>query len=160
MVLSTYWAKENKMKSESKNFFFTSIEKESIKNKCLEVLEHVGLREKASVATSSLSYGDKRMLEIGMSLSLEPKILLLDEPLAGLSDHEITEIITLIQKLENKFTIVIIEHKISKIIDIVHSLHVMNTGELICEGIPREVITNAKVRECYWGKEEGTNCLM
>ena len=157
LVLSTYRTKSDK--KDKVNFFFTNLEKDIIKIKCMESLEKVGLVEKASASTGSLSYGDKRMLEIGISLSLDPKMLLLDEPLAGLSAHEIAQVIELIQKVKKNITIVIIEHKISKIIDVVHSLHVMNAGELICEGKPHDVIQDEKVRECYWGKE-GTNCLM
>jgi len=157
LVLSTNWIKS--VDSKHPNFYFSSIRKKSVKDKCMEALECVGLTDKAEATTDSLSYGDKRMLEIGISLSLNPKILLLDEPLAGLSEHEIAQVIELIKKFEDKFTIVIIEHKISKIIDIVHSLHVMNAGRLICEGNPHTVINDEKVRECYWGKE-GTNCLM
>ena len=157
LVLSTNWMKSGK--NEKHNFYFSNIRKNAIKTRCMDALECVGLAEKANAITSSLSYGDKRMLEIGISLSLDPKILLLDEPLAGLSEHEIAQVIELIAKFENKFTIVIIEHKISKVIDILHSLHVMNAGKLICEGEPHTVIKDDKVRECYWGKE-GTNCLM
>lgn len=157
LVLSTNWIKSGETKHT--NFYFGSIRKKVIKEKCMEALEYVGLSDKAETATCSLSYGDKRMLEIGISLSLNPKILLLDEPLAGLSEHEIAQVVELIKNFEDKFTIVIIEHKISKIIDIVHSLYMMNAGRLICEGNPHVVINDEKVRECYWGKE-GTNCLM
>jgi len=157
LVLSTNWVQAED--SKRPNFYFSSIRTKSVKDKCMDALECVGLADKAETSTNSLSYGDKRMLEIGISLSLNPKILLLDEPLAGLSEHEIAQVIELIKKFEDTFTIVIIEHKISKIIDIVHSLHVMNAGRLICEGNPHTVINDEKVRECYWGKE-GTNCLM
>ena len=123
----------------------------------MQSLEMVGLQAKAVTPTSELSYGDKRMLEIAISLSLKPKLLLLDEPLAGLSDHEINEVLNLIQRVKKDFTLVIIEHKISKIIDLVNRLSVMNSGKLICEGAPDKVLCDPEVRECYWGKEE-ENC--
>jgi ABC-type branched-subunit amino acid transport system ATPase component len=102
---------------------------------------------------AELSYGDKRMLEIGIVLSLKPTLLLLDEPLAGLSDHEITQVVETIRGIRNRLTVVIIEHKISKIVDLVERLSVMNEGRMICEGTPDEVLCDPQVRECYWGKE-------
>jgi branched-chain amino acid transport system ATP-binding protein len=118
-----------------------------------KALDTVGLYDKAGHPVSSLSYGDKRMLEIAMALALDPKLLLLDEPLAGLSDHEIQQILSLIGTLEGCFAIVIIEHKISKILGQLKHLGVMNEGGLICEGDPEKVLQDERVRECYWGKE-------
>jgi branched-chain amino acid transport system ATP-binding protein len=134
------------------NFFFKAARKKSILEYCQESLETVALSDMAGTLTSELSYGDKRMLEIAIALSLKPKLLLLDEPLAGLSDHEIGEVIELLQKVKSNFTLVIIEHKISKIMDLVQSLSVMNEGSIICEGEPEAVLCNPEVRECYWGK--------
>ena len=96
------------------------------------------------------------MLEIAIALSLKPKLLLLDEPLAGLSDHEIAQVIELLHKVKQDFSLVIIEHKISKIVELVERLSVMNEGKLICEGRPDDVLCNADVRECYWGAEDKT----
>ena len=86
--------------------------------KCLQTLKKVGLEKQAGSLTAELSYGDKRMLEIAIALSIKPKLLLLDEPLSGLSDHEITEVIELLKEVKKDLTLVIIEHKISKITDL------------------------------------------
>jgi len=115
----------------------------------------VGLEAKAGSVTAELSYGDKRRLEIAIALSLKPKLLLLDEPLSGLSDPEIGEVIELLHQAKQELTLVIIEHKISKIIDLVERLSVMNDGYIICEGDPEDVLSDSAVRECYWGKEKG-----
>jgi branched-chain amino acid transport system ATP-binding protein len=141
------------------NLFFAPAQKRTILNSCLEALEMVGLAEQAGKPTSELSYGEKRMLEIGISLSLKPTLLLLDEPLAGLSDHEISEVLTLIDRVKKDFTLVIIEHKISKIMDLVETLSVINLGRIICQGNPEQVLCETSVRECYWGKETDT-CSM
>lgn len=119
-----------------------------------QALHWVGLADKAALPAGELSYGDKRMLEIAVVLSLRPRLLLLDEPLAGLSDHEIAQVVDLVRQIREKLAVVIIEHKISKIVDLVERLSVMNEGRLICEGAPEEVLKNPEVRECYWGKEE------
>ena len=135
-------------------FMLTSAMDQKVVDACKQSLDTVGLSHKQDQPVSELSYGDKRMLEIAMALALEPKLLLLDEPLAGLSDHEIQQILSLIKTLKKQFAIVIIEHKISKISGLLNRLGVMNNGRLICEGDPETVLADEKVRECYWGKEE------
>jgi branched-chain amino acid transport system ATP-binding protein len=140
-----------------KRFYLAPARRNTVLSGCMQSLELVNLQDKAATPTSELSYGDKRMLEIAIALSLRPKLLLLDEPLAGLSDHEINEVVSLIHRVKKDFTLVIIEHKISKIMELVNRLSVMNTGRLICEGEPDKVLCDPEVRECYWGKEE-ENC--
>jgi branched-chain amino acid transport system ATP-binding protein len=135
-------------------FFFRRSQDREIVEDCHQALQSVGLEDKAPLPTSQLSYGDKRKLEIAMALSLKPKLLLLDEPLAGLSDYEIGEVLQLIRQVKESFTLVIIEHKISKIVDLVGRLSVMNEGRIIAEGVPEQILQDPAVRECYWGKED------
>jgi branched-chain amino acid transport system ATP-binding protein len=133
-------------------FFFRDIGRREIVESCREALEMVGLEGKASWETSSLSYGDKRKLEIALALSLRPSVLLLDEPFAGLSDGEIDEVLGLIHRVKGGFSLVIIEHKISRIVDLVTRLSVMHEGTLIADGDPRKVIEEPLVRQVYWGR--------
>lgn len=135
-------------------FFFGNLRTRRLEEECLRALETLGIADKAETRTSDMSYGEKRELEIAIALSLSPKVLLLDEPFAGLSLVDIGHISEVIQKLKGRFTIVIIEHKISKLMDLVESLCVINEGALVCNGNPQEVICDATVRECYWGKED------
>jgi branched-chain amino acid transport system ATP-binding protein len=116
----------------------------------------VGLETKAMSMTSELSYGQKRMLEIAIALSLRPKLLLLDEPLSGLSDLEIVEVLDILQRIKRNLTLIVIEHKLSKIVNLVERMCVMNEGSFICEGAPDQVLSDRAVRECYWGKGEMT----
>ncbi len=118
-----------------------------------EALKLVGLENYAYAVTANLSYGDKRLLEIALALSLKPRLLLLDEPFSGLSDVEITKVLSLLQSIKGRVTIGIIEHKISTIVDFVDRLFVMNEGYIICEGKPHEVLRDPVVNECYWGKQ-------
>ena len=155
LVLSTIRSKQKQQSI--RNFFFAPAQEKQVLNDCMVSLEMVGLKNKAPTPTSELSYGDKRMLEIAIGLSLKPKLLLLDEPLAGLSDHEIGEVLRLIHRVRKNFSLVIIEHKISRIVDLVEGLYVMNEGKIICEGDPEKVLCDPTVRECYWGKED-ENC--
>ncbi len=156
LILSTHRISGN---HESKGkFFFSDAHHHQMEANCLDALKLMGIENKADIMTAELSYGDKRKLELAVALSLNPKILLLDEPFAGLSDMEICEVSQILQEVKKKFSFVIIEHKISHIIELVQRLCVMHEGKLIAEGPPSEVLCNALVREVYWGKEEGLTC--
>jgi branched-chain amino acid transport system ATP-binding protein len=135
------------------NFYLRPAQRKEVLEACRQALAAVNLESKAGHKTVELSYGDKRMLELAMALSLQPKLLLLDEPLSGLSDREVAEVVELLQRVRKDFSLVIIEHKISKIIDLADRLCVMNEGCIICEGKPSQVLSDERVRECYWGKE-------
>ena len=139
-------------------FFFADAHQPSLVAACREALTTMGIEEKANLMTSELSYGDKRKLEIAVALSLKPRILLLDEPFAGLGDLEIGEVSSIIRKVKENISFIIIEHKISRIVDLVQRLSVMHEGRLIAEGAPADVLCNPLVREVYWGKEEGLAC--
>jgi branched-chain amino acid transport system ATP-binding protein len=152
LVLSSIRFK--KRDTSPRKFFFSSAKNEDILENCLGAMKLVGIQSKARTLTSELSYGSKRMLEIGIALSLNPKLLLLDEPLSGLGDVEISEVIDLLQRIKKDLTLVIIEHKVSKIVNLVDRLCVMNEGNFICEGNPDHVLCDSSVRECYWGKSE------
>lgn len=152
LVLSNIRTK--RVKQSPLGFFFSAARRTAILQNCQEALDLVGLGSKAETGTYELSYGDKRMLEIAIGISLNPRILLLDEPLAGLSDHEIARVLEMIERVKESFTLVIIEHKISKIVCLLQKLVVLNEGKIISEGTAQNCLGDPKVRECYWGKEE------
>ncbi len=133
-------------------FFLSDAWSADLSAPCREALGLVGLRGKELRKGSELSYGDKRKLEVALALCLRPAVLLLDEPFAGLSDVEIVEVIDLIRAVRKDFTLVIIEHKISRIVDLVSRLSVMHEGKLIAEGGPAEVLADPLVRRVYWGR--------
>ncbi len=139
-------------------FFLGDRHGEEIVTACRNALEMVGIADKADWLASELSYGDKRKLEIAMALSLRPKILLLDEPFAGLSDAEITDVLELVERVKKGFSLVIIEHKISRIVDLVDKLSVMHEGSIIAEGKPAEVLADREVRRVYWGQGGADDC--
>jgi len=137
-----------------RRFFFKEAHHSETVDGCIEALRTVGISDKAHLKAFELSYGDKRKLEIAIALSLNPRILLLDEPLAGLSDGEINEVLDLIYEVKKNFTLILIEHKISRIVNLVGRLSVMHEGKLIAEGKPQEVLCDPLVRQVYWGREE------
>ena len=87
-----------------------------------------------------------------MALALRPQVLLLDEPFAGLSEVEITDVLDLIHRLTKEFALVIIEHKITRILGLVTRLSVMHEGRLIADGPPDTVLCDETVRRVYWGE--------
>lgn len=151
LVLPTLRFKEKKRRT-GVDFYFRLTDRQEVKQDCLEALRVVNLQKKANQIAGELSYGDQRLLEIAMAIALRPRVLLLDEPFSGLSDIEIAFVLDVLNEVKKKFTIVIIDHKISKIMDLVNHLYVLDRGSVICQGEPQKVIADPEVRKCYWGE--------
>ena len=122
----------------------------------MECLELVGLKDYAFDRPSSLPYGMQRKLELARALSSNPKLLLLDEPAAGLNPVEVEEFIELLREIKKKrdLTILLIEHRLKVVNTLSDKVFVLNFGELLTEGTPEEVGNNPKVIEAYMGEEE------
>jgi branched-chain amino acid transport system ATP-binding protein len=119
-----------------------------------EMLALVGLTSKANRLVGELSHGDQRATEIAMALALRPKLLLLDEPTAGMGDQETYEITGLIRRLhrDNKFTIVLIEHDMRVVFHLADRITVLDQGRLLAEGTPAEIAASAAVQAAYLGE--------
>ncbi len=117
------------------------------------ILELIGLSDKANVPASLLAYGDKRAVEIGIALATKPKMVLLDEPTAGMTPVETDRMISLIKKLfeETKISFLITEHDMRVVFSIAKRIFVLHQGELLASGTPEEIRANPKVREAYLG---------
>lgn len=123
-----------------------------LREPALAALAQVGLQERADVVASALSHGEHRQLEIAMALATKPKLLLLDEPTAGLSRSDTQRVMHLIESLKGRYTIVLIEHKMDVVMRISDRITVMYFGEVLAEGTPQEIRANPKVREAYLGR--------
>ena len=117
-------------------------------------LEQLGLAALAQRAAGTLSYGDVALLEIGMALIGEPRLLLLDEPICGMSPAETERAVTKIRELAKRIDIVIIEHDMEVVFEIADDITVMAQGAILAAGSPREIAADERVREAYLGRPE------
>jgi branched-chain amino acid transport system ATP-binding protein len=119
-----------------------------------ELLDFVGLKSLGNERARNLPYGAQRKLEIARALASEPKLLILDEPTAGMNPTESQDLVALVRKVrERGVTVLLIEHQMRVVMDISDRVFVFDYGVKIAEGAPREVVANARVVEAYLGKE-------
>ena len=120
-----------------------------------EILEIVGLSEYSQTIAKNLSYGQQRRLEIARALASQPKLLLLDEPAAGMNEKETNDLFDLIKKIQAlNITILLIEHDMPLVMRICSRIVVLNFGKKIAEGTPSSIQNNKEVIEAYLGVEE------
>jgi branched-chain amino acid transport system ATP-binding protein len=118
----------------------------------VELLVRVGLAERAAVPARSLSHGERRQLELALALARRPRVLLLDEPTAGMSPVETARITELIASLERSLTIVIVEHDMDVVFRLADRISVLHEGRVLAEGTPDAVRGDRVVNEVYLGK--------
>jgi len=116
-----------------------------------ETLAQVGLSDRADLPVSELAYGEKRRLEIALALATAPSLLLLDEPLAGLSPRERAETVQLLKSIRHGRTMVVIDHDMDAIFQLGERITVLQEGRVLVEGTPAEIKANAAVQDAYLG---------
>jgi branched-chain amino acid transport system ATP-binding protein len=129
-------------------------QEQEARDRARELLEYSGLRRKDEEIGRNLSYGDQRRLEVARALATQPKLLLLDEPTAGMNPQETAEFTGFVDRLrsERKLTVLLIEHDMRVVMGVSDRVTVLDYGEKIAEGEPKEIQKNERVVEAYLGK--------
>ena len=117
-------------------------------------LEQVGLLRRARESAAALSHGEQRQLEIAMTLATRPRVLLLDEPLAGMGGEDSARMVELLQKLKPAHAMLLVEHDMDAVFALADRLTVMVDGRVLASGAPEEIRASAAVQEAYLGTEE------
>ena len=136
-------------------FFRAAASERALNDQAMDALRDVGLETRATQLAGSLSHGEKRQLELAVALATRPRLLLLDEPLAGTGHEEATLLIALFARLRSRVTMMLIEHDMDAVFRLADRVSVLVYGRIIASGTPAEMRADAAVRAAYLGEEEG-----
>ncbi|MFB6186588.1 MAG: ABC transporter ATP-binding protein [Halobacteriaceae archaeon] len=129
-------------------------------DEAMEILDRIGLADSATNAAQHLSHGEKRQLEVGIAMTGNPDVLLLDEPSAGISSESVHGIISLIEDIADDHAVLIVEHDMDIVMEVSDRIVVLHQGEIIADDEPNAVRNNDKVQQAYLGgyeRDNGTN---
>ena len=161
-VYSTLTVWENldlSLRRKSKGVFATLVSKlsSSERDRIISILKLIGLEDKATRRAGSLSHGEKQWLEIGMVLLQDPALLLIDEPVAGMTDKETEKTGALLQSLTDQHSIIVIEHDMEFVRQIARTITVLHEGTVLCEGPVEKIQSDPRVVETYLGRQRETH---
>lgn len=126
-----------------------------VKDEANEVMDSVGILDLAEQVAGEMDYGDQRALEIAVAISLNPEVLFLDEPTAGMAREEIGRITGLIKKLSERTAVLLVEHDVDIVLSISDGITVLVSGHVLADGTPEEIRSNPEVQAAYFGGAEG-----
>jgi branched-chain amino acid transport system ATP-binding protein len=134
-------------------FFGTAADEEELNAPALAALAQVGLAERADAPAGELSHGEKRALELAIALAMEPKLLLLDEPMAGTGHDETERLVAVLRSLKGRFPMVLVEHDMTAVFALADRISVLIYGRILASGPPAQVRANRQVVTAYLGEE-------
>lgn len=138
----------------STQFWLPTSALDRLNDRADELIETVGLKRERNAIAADLSYGRKRVLEIATTLALDPKVLLLDEPMAGMGQEDIGTVSNIIREVAKTRAVLMVEHNLSVVADICHQVTVLQRGEILAEGDYATVSKDERVRLAYMGTED------
>ncbi len=136
------------------SFFRPAGTERRLNDRAMAALAQVGIADRAQAGAASLSHGEKRQLEIAMALVAEPKLLLLDEPMAGMGREETERMVDVLMALKGRYPMVLVEHDMHAVFRLADRISVLVYGRVIASGTPDQVRADPAVREAYLGEEE------
>ena len=136
------------------HFWRNARKDEALRAPARAALERAGLADRADWPAASLSHGEHRQLELAMALAGQPRMLLLDEPMAGLGPEESARMVTMLRALKSELTILLVEHDMEAVFALADRITVLVYGRVIASGAPDDIRANAKVREAYLGETD------
>ena len=134
-------------------FFGSAADETELNSSALVALAQVGLAERADAAAADLSHGEKRALELAIALAMEPKLLLLDEPMAGTGRDETDRLVTVLRSLKGRFPMVLVEHDMTAVFALADRISVLIYGRILASGTPAQVRADPQVITAYLGEE-------
>jgi len=136
------------------HFWKNARTEEELRAPARAALERVGLSHRADTVVSNMSHGEHRQLEIAMALATKPRMLLLDEPMAGMGPEESARLVKTLLELKKQYTILLVEHDMEAVFALADRITVLVYGRVIATGLPEEIRANAEVRQAYLGEQE------
>jgi len=136
------------------HFWRDARKQEDLRRPARVALERAGLADRANRLAAALSHGERRQLELAMALAGKPRMLLLDEPMAGLGPEESARMVVMLRELKKQYTILLVEHDMEAVFALADRISVLVYGRVIASGKPEEIRNNAQVREAYLGDHE------
>jgi branched-chain amino acid transport system ATP-binding protein len=139
------------------HFWQDARSEEQLREPARAALERVGLVKRADVVVANLSHGEHRQLEIAMALATKPRMLLLDEPMAGMGPEESARMVGTLRELKRELTILLVEHDMEAVFALADRITVLVYGRVIATGAPAEIRANSEVRTAYLGEQEAAH---
>ena len=140
--------------SSSFRLFRPAAGQRSLDGPAMEALEAVGLTPRAHVPAGALSHGERRQLELAVALAMRPRLLLLDEPLAGAGPEEVERLVGILSGLKGRYAVLLVEHDMQAVFALADSISVLVYGRVVATGAPAAIRANAEVRAAYLGEDD------